>query len=207
MENFSMVLKGTIIVVLFTALLFAQAPTVEQVEKMFGRPAFLIKTTSPPPTIDGDLSDAAWQSATAHSLDHFDACSSPLEAPTTVKMLCDQDNLYVGARCDEPRMDLVQVDNFQGDNVRLLVDPHHKHPAILGGADNLKFSLNPDGVKLGTFGSASVVKGSDHWTCEFSIPLVNLGIASPNTPTVIGLNFVRIRPQVGLINPCNCMAR
>jgi len=63
-------------IILFTvSLVFSQLPTIREVEKSFGKPAFFIPRTTTPPVIDGDLNDAVWQDIQSYQLDHFDGCS------------------------------------------------------------------------------------------------------------------------------------
>ena len=59
-----------------------------------------------PPVIDGDLTDTVWQDADI-ATDFFRAKEGetyPAELDTEVRVLYDENTLYIGVRCEEPDM-------------------------------------------------------------------------------------------------------
>ena len=67
-----------------------------------GRPAVCIAPTDKPPTVDGVLNDACWQSAV--SVRQFNLSYESYYAPykTEARLTYDADNLYIGLRIDDP---------------------------------------------------------------------------------------------------------
>ena len=197
-----------LIMLISLCICYGMVPTINDIERTFGKPAILIRQTATPPVIDGDLSDAAWEISQPYQLDHIDGCASPLQASTTVRLLCDNSNLYVSWLCMEPRMDLSIIDTssygMDGDIVVLYLDPHHAHYTTLKDSNNIRIRINMQGkvnISRSYPGSGSVSArvhaGNDQWIVELSFPLSKMGFTASTIPTVIGLNAVRIRPQSG----------
>ncbi len=162
---------------------------------------------SEPPRLDGRLDDPAW--ALAEPATGFrqqvphDGDSSTLR--TEVRILYDDEAVYVGARMFDPdpaaivarlgRLDAgTQSDQFEVD-----FDSYHDHRT------SFQFYVNPLGVKQDRAASNDFPSGDDAWdpvwdaatqrdslgwTAEIRIPLSQLRF--PNAPTQVwGVNFYR----------------
>jgi hypothetical protein len=90
---------------------------------------YLCYRATTPPVIDGALNDAAWKEAasTGAFVDIEGAGQTQPRYRTTVKMLWDDDNLYIGAELQEPNVwgTLTQRDAviFQDNDFEVFIDP------------------------------------------------------------------------------------
>ena len=87
-----------------------------------------------PPTVDGDLSDAAWRDAVLVS--GFTVSGSDVLAPhqMTMRLLRDEARLYLAVTCDEPTPDRIVATArgrdayvFNDDCIEWFIDPGHTH--------------------------------------------------------------------------------
>ncbi|MBN2451387.1 MAG: carbohydrate-binding family 9-like protein [Lentisphaeria bacterium] len=152
-----------------------------------------------PPTIDGDLSDAAWRDAVQVTsfvpLGGASRAGAETPPPTLARLAYDRDALYLAFECIEPRM---------GEVVARVVD--HDGPAWM--EDGVEVFLNPDGnretyvqVVANTAGvlmdgikrtplapldmawetgaTTGVVRAEDRWSIELRIPFEGLPLGAP----------------------------
>jgi hypothetical protein len=164
------------------------------------------------PTIDGDLSDPAWQAVKA--LEPFCAPTSKgagakLTAQTEARVIYDEKALYVGLLCHEPNPGKIQAEVknsdlaqfFKGDVAEVFV-------ASLGENSRfLQFAVNPKGAArcLAHNGSQMAESdavwthaariGVDSWTVEFAIPWKTLGLLGPSPELRLRANIGRERVQ------------
>ncbi|HEX7121170.1 MAG TPA: DUF5916 domain-containing protein, partial [Gemmatimonadaceae bacterium] len=146
-------------------------------------------------TIDGRLDEAAWRRATP--ITHFRQSEpdegAPGSLPTEVRVLYDDEALYVGARMSQPggivaplarRDQLLDANGNNGsfnslttDKLIINLDPYHNH------IDNAWFEVNPAGVKGDQFDGdpswdpvweAAAHVDSAGWTAELRIPFSQL---------------------------------
>lgn len=146
-------------------------------------------------TIDGKLDEAAWASATPitsfRQYQPDEGASASLR--TEVRILYDDDALYIGARMSEPggvaaplarRDQLLDASGNNGsfnslttDKFIVDLDPYHNH------IDNAWFEVNPAGVKGDQFNGdpswdpiweAAARVDSTGWTAEMRIPFSQL---------------------------------
>jgi len=95
-------------------------------------PVLIARPVAQPVKIDGELSEAAWESAVpVGSFTLVLDTSMSTQYPTTVRSLWDDDNLYLSMVCNEPNVDrLVTLaekrDEGSGsdDRVEILIDPN-----------------------------------------------------------------------------------
>jgi hypothetical protein len=153
------------------------------------RPTVAAARRRDPISIDGRLTEAAWNAATPITalLQEVPDEGRPASERTEVRILFDDNALYVGARMYDSegaagvRRLLVRRDQLLDDNasdkIAIVLDPYHDRQT------RVWFELNPLGVKGDHLnGDASfdpVWEGAAHidslgWTAEFRIPLSQL---------------------------------
>ena len=151
-----------------------------------------------PPVVDGMLEDAAW--AGVPVLDGFTAMGGrtpvALGFETRLRMIYDQDWIYVALECGDPEVN--RIVNYQGDgwkmkngdHVQLLFDHTQSfgRPAII--------AVTKSGAGLFDFGykwarglECKTVTGAAGWTAELRIPLAALREAAPGACPVPGVNW------------------
>jgi hypothetical protein len=168
------------------------------------RPLFQTSRTAGPPAIDGDLSDSAWQSAQEITgfIQHDPNDGQPATQKTVVKVVYDDNNIYVGAVMDDSRPVTTLLGRrdttLESDWFRLYLDPQHDR---LGGA---MFWVNPSNVQLdailyndiyddptwdAVWVSAAKITATG-WVAEIRIPFSQLRF--PDRPEQTwGINFAR----------------
>src|SRR5262245_31749413 len=162
-----------------------------------------VRATSPL-VIDGDLSDAAWQSAPEFTdfTQHDPDDTKPPTMKTSLRILYDEKAIYFGLRMEDtnrPTALPARRDTFaQSDFISINLDPQHDR---LSGnaftvfasdeqADSVLYNdIGEDGSWDGVWDSA--IKASDHgWTLEVRVPFSQLRF--PEKPVhVWGLNITR----------------
>lgn len=165
------------------------------------------RVPSAPPRIDGRLDDAAW--ARAEPTTGFRQ-QSPRDGDsaterTEVRILYDDEAVYVGARMFDPQPAAIVARlgrrdaGTQSDQFEVDFDSYHDHRT------SFQFYVNPLGVKQDRVASNDFSGGDDAWdpvwdaaarrdslgwTAEIRIPLSQLRF--PNAPTQVwGVNFYR----------------
>lgn len=173
--------------------------------------------TATPPTIDGKLDDACYQSAVAAF--PFVELGRPrfVPAQTQVWAAWDADRLYLAARMNEPILDPAanrrgdfqqQVAEHDGpvwtdDCLEVFLDP------ACQGREYYQLAVNALGTiydargrdqkfESGAAAAARVDDGS--WSVELAVPLESLGIAASDQGRVLGANFARERKHDGEIS-------
>lgn len=154
-------------------------------------------------SVDGALDEAAWQRAPR--VDEFTYYDHPeaVEPQTHLRVVYDDEALYLGVVCDEPRMeDLTPVSQvrdahevFHGETIEVFIDPDHDQ------AQYYQFGINAAGSIYDSRGkdpswnadvSARTTLADDGWTLEMAVPWEDLG-ATPEQGMVVGLNVCRDR--------------
>ena len=166
----------------------------------------IVRTTAPPPVIDGRLDEEAWR--TAAVVDNLHQ-TSPIEYAipeerTEILLMYDDEALYIGARLYDPEPDKITANNLrQADNVGqddrfyVTLDPFFSRTR------GYFFGLNPNGVRADGlyqnvtefygawdsifYGAAGRFEGG--WIAEMAIPFKSISF-DPETDTW-GLNFSR----------------
>jgi hypothetical protein len=153
--------------------------------------------------LDGNLDQPAWKRATRLTLSRTLDGSMPAGQPTTVLVLRDAQNLYVGFRCAEPQMASlrpgrpgIDVDMWVSDSVEV----------FLGCGDcYYHFGVNPAGGTYDGRGKdagwnlplkAKVARAGDGWTVQMALPLAKLAGKGP-PPAEWTANFNRTRYASG----------
>jgi hypothetical protein len=165
-----------------------------------------VRVEGAPPVIDGDLSDSAWALApVATSFVQFDPDEgAPASQPTEVRVLYDDDALYVAFRAwesdpSEIRAQLTRRDvSSSSDQVHVLIDSYHDRRTAF------HFAVNPLGVKMDLYRyddtgedlswnavwDVATRIDEEGWTAEFRIPLSQLRYSGSEEQTW-GINFAR----------------
>ena len=157
-----------------------------------------------PVRIDGLLTDSAWNRATP--ITQFRQIQpnegEPSSLPMEVRILYDDDAVYIGARMREPggvaaplarRDQLLDANGNNGsfnslttDKLIVDFDPYHNH------LDNALFEVNPAGVKGDQFNGdrswdpiweAAAHVDADGWTAEMRIPYCQLRFSRDRAQT------------------------
>ena len=165
-----------------------------------------IPRTATPPIIDGQLDDAAWtQAAVVSDLHQLDPIEySEATEDSYFYVIYDKDALYVAARFQDSRPDLVvanilrQGASIQNDDqLVLILDPYNN------GREGYQFQLNPNGVRReGLFvgpnqmqwnwsgiWEAAATQDDQGWVAEIAIPFKTLSFDAESDTW--GINFGR----------------
>jgi len=157
--------------------------------------------------IDGRLDETAWANATpiANFLQFQPDEGAPASMPTEVRILFDDEALYIGARMTDPtgrggiraplarRDQLLAADGNNGsfnslttDKLAIVLDPYHNH------LDEAWFEVNPAGVRGESFNGDDswdpVWEAASHidangWTAEMRIPYSQLRFSRDSLQT------------------------
>lgn len=172
--------------------------------RLFYPPETTAKRLKIPLTIDGKMDDHAWQKVPAISQLFLDTKGTPAPEKTVVKVLYDDENLYVGIKGDEPNPkgllakaygDLPLV--FGDDDFELFFDTNRDLKTFY------RLMVNPKGTVLcsgpdGLFSFKFEVKtyiGDKYWSAEFKIPYKEIKATPPKPGDVWGFNVRRHRQQ------------
>jgi len=189
-------------------------------------PAYEIRRAPSPIAIDGKLDDTAWKAAPLAAPFHFNWWKSGEKEATDVRMLWDDQNLYVGFYCHDRHISAVVTERHgpvsKDDCVEIFLSPNPQKPA-----NYYTFEINaigtmlnrnkadwwngpptwePEGVSHRTSLQSSSPKlesASDQdWVVELAIPFRNFARDSAHTPPTPGeiwrLNLYRTG---GITNP------
>jgi len=173
------------------------------------RPTMRATRTSAPIVIDGALDEAAWQ--TAEPIDEFiqakPRAGHPATERTVVRILYDDQRLYVGAICydSDPGKIVVTTleqdyDSLNSDTFGMTLDTFHDR------RNAYMFQVNPRGAlkDAQVFDDSryenqawegvtyqKAVIGSEGWTVEMAIPFTTLRFDPASSDPAWGINFVR----------------
>lgn len=166
-----------------------------------------IRQTTAPVKLDGDLSEPGWQSAqiVKDFYQQFPFDTSFAKLPTEVRVMFDQNFLYVGFRVTQPRSSYIVRSlkrDFEGgtsDVITVNIDPFKDR------LNGFHFALSPYGVQregLIANGSelsldwdnkwyAEVKNFDDYWVAEIAIPFATLRYKRLEGENVWRINFGR----------------
>ncbi len=157
--------------------------------------------------LDGKLDDASWQAAPLVSGFTLFETDTLCEVQTAFRVLYDDEYLYFGIHCDEPKMaqllpTRVPLDEhgiFRTETIELFLDPGHTHNLYYQLAFNAGGSLY-DGERESThWNSDATVRthlGEDFWSVELAVPWRKLG-GEVVPGRVLGFNVNRDRHLSG----------
>jgi hypothetical protein len=166
----------------------------------------VLRRTSEAPEIDGRLDEAAWTEADALVLDRRAEDGAPVSAAARALFLRDDAFLYIGIRCDEPRMDLLRdvltargADAWRENSVEIFIDPGtgmaRCHQLAVNSLGAL-YSIQHAGTASSAWDSRARVaahRGKDFWSAELAVPLEALAAAEIKPGTQWRVNVCRSR--------------
>ena len=164
---------------------------------------------STPPRIDGVLDEEVWSAAQAASgfvqAEPYEG--RPATEQTEVKLLYDEDNLYIGVYChDEPSANIIvnslkkDFSNNNTDTFEVILD------TFQDSRNGYLFITNPEGAKRDvqvtdegrtnnqdwdTVWDVRAHLNGDGWTAELVIPFKSLSFDETRSEQVWGINFSR----------------
>ncbi|HZP81861.1 MAG TPA: carbohydrate binding family 9 domain-containing protein [Chthonomonadaceae bacterium] len=160
-----------------------------------------------PPTIDGDLSDPAWQRAAKASVFLDSQTHKPAPDQTEAYLMYDKTYIYVAFYCKDSQPDGIvaretvrDAQLFNDDTVEFRLDPFLTYKW----EDHASFQVNPLGTRRTRMGGgragklewqgdwdAATRRVSDGWTAEMRIPWAILSYPRGRGQKLMGLNFRR----------------
>lgn len=171
-----------------------------------------------PPRIDGNLDEAAWSEATAASNFVVLKTGQPADNRTLVRMVRDDDALYVAYVCRDKSMGQLRahVHDADGhrlwrdDSVELFVDPGRSRKRYFQWIINANAAVwdaaidyqQPVGAQRATYetdlpwqsgATAAATRNDEQWTVEMRVPFEAFGSAGREDGAVWGINFNRHR--------------
>jgi hypothetical protein len=172
-----------------------------------GQPVVQAERTRAPITVDGRLDEEAWGRAPAQGgfLQRDPNEGEAATEPTELRLLYDEDALYVGARLHdgEPRQIVRQLSRrdvvAEADSFSLFLDPHHDHltgvefqvSAAGVQRDSILYDDNFEDDSWDAVWESAVAVDSGGWTVEMRIPFSQLRFPSAPRHTW-GINARRI---------------
>lgn len=154
--------------------------------------------------IDGDLNESSWNVHEFIDEMYIDVNGTPAKESTTVIVLYDSNNIYVGIKGEEPNPgglsalaygDIPLV--FADDDFELFFDTNNDMKSFY------RLMVNPKGTTLssgpgGLFSYSFDVTthiGKDYWSAEFLIPFDQINTNAPSQGDYWGFNVRRHRQQ------------
>ncbi|MHC4873218.1 MAG: sugar-binding protein [Planctomycetota bacterium] len=163
--------------------------------------------TAAAPVLDGELKEDIWKNAAVATSFRASKTGKVLKVQTTVYFLYDNNNIYLGVKCQEPEPDKIKAHKFenereiwQDDIFAVFIKPDNR------GRTYYQFALNVEGGKFDQQNTDSgvfyekfspdwkyaAVKGKDFWSAEVIIPFSSIGI-TPQMGQTWRMNFCRSR--------------
>lgn len=154
--------------------------------------------------LDGEMEEAAWRTAPAITRLHTDDEGATTTEKNVVKVLYDNENLYVGMWGEEPQPEGLSAYAsggiplvFGDDDFEIYLDPNRDMETFY------RMMVNPAGTTLssgpeGLFTYDFYVEthiGQSFWSAEFRIPFSELNIDAPTEGDRWGFNVRRHRMQ------------
>jgi len=162
------------------------------------------------PKLDGRLSDPAWNKAALLS-DFTSVSGEKAYVATKVKLMRDNNNLYVGFECFD-MLDYKVVTNckerdgqiYLDDSVEIFIQPDSdkEYIQLVANAAGVLFDACNKNFKWNSDAQVATAVETGRWTAEFSIPLCKLQALPVKPGTVWRMNFCRNRRNLpGFVSP------
>lgn len=155
------------------------------------------------PCIDGVLEKEFWDTAPLVSRFTYYNRQEIASVQTSVRLLYDSKNLYLGIVAEEPKSDQLSVpkipkdgDVFGTESIEFFIDPHHDQNFYYQFAMNVSGSLYDAKINNTAWDSSAEVSGKvqkGSWSLEFVLPWKSIGVKRPKSGSVIGFNVCRNR--------------
>lgn len=168
------------------------------------KPRYPVQPVSEPPVIDGKLDDAAWQQSPSAGL-FVDTGSKPAQPQTVLRFACDDKNLYIAARLEEPEMDKVKAavtahdgGVWKDDSLQIFLGTGGKaSPYQVFSINSIgtmeETSMDASAASFNVPWEAKVAREDGAWTVEAAIPFSSLGKEVPKAESVWRGNVCRDR--------------
>ena len=172
-----------------------------------------VKRAEAPIQIDGDLSEQAWRNASTGCLVVMNTRGKP-EKETAIKLLWDDNNLYIALDCAESEMGKVDASEIENDQTRIwrnngveiFLDPDNQGRThfqwLLNNkgtwADCHVYAKNKNDFKWNSGFTSKVVEKAEGYTVEMAIPFSGFPVAKPRQGDTWGANFIRKRKLQGV---------
>jgi Carbohydrate family 9 binding domain-like len=200
---------GALILQIILLLTWTQAASAQTL------PSYSVYRTPSPITIDGKLNERAWHSAPVAGDFHFNWWEAGEKEQTVVRMLWDDQNLYVSYYCYDKHTD-AKITESQGpvstdDSIEFYARPNpdkldfngieiNSLCTLLGyrvrdGKDQQRWQ--PEGVRCKT------ASYPGHWIMELAIPLKNYSDVAAHTPPHNGDRWRVNLNRIDLIGSAN----
>ncbi len=178
-------------------------------------PSYTIYRTPSPITIDGKLNEPAWRRAPVADNFHFDWWQGRKKEQTVVRILWDNQNLYVAYYCYDQHKD-AKITEPQGpvstdDSVEFYAGPNPDKLDYNGIEINTLCTLLGYRVRDGKVQRRWMPEGvackttsyPDHWIMELAIPLKNYSDLATHTPPHNGDRWKVNLNRIDLIGSAN----
>jgi len=189
------------------------APRILADDNYSARSITAVKTATVP-TIDGDITESAWSTASKAETFIDPQTGKPVADQTTALILYDAQNIYIAFHAIDSQPDRITAretiqdyrfgsfnfDSTSEDALQIGLDPFNTHKS----PDRSLFAVNAIGTRSGSLGGgrggkrewqgqwdAAVKRVPDGWTAEFRIPWKILNYPSSKGPVTMGVNFSR----------------
>lgn len=177
------------------------------IERPANPPAVAVRFAEAP-TVDGDLSEAAWKQAKSLGPFFLLGTERPARQQTDVYLGCDDRNLYLGVVCWEAQMAALMVEHkagpesrdrnvYQDDSVEVFVQPPGSPPwhfavnALGAMLDSRGWTAERDDVRLNLDWQAATSRRSNRWILEMTIPFSSLAAEGPYADEEWRINVCR----------------
>ena len=197
--------RKIIAMMLFLALSASKVPAGEnQAVCCFAYPC---RPTTAPIVVDGKLDPNEWAGAIEVSGFTFSGKALLASEQMVMRLMYDRDNLYLGVKCGESKMDKLVANvrehdgnAWQDDCIEFFIDPKHDHETYY------QFIVNTLGAQYEAVGfdrlwncqwKAAASLGQDAWCVEVAIPFSAFEVAAPAPDAIWGYNLNRERRAGG----------
>ena len=198
-------MKTALFLLIFVGLSIAAQPTkYTEITGLPPVPDYAVKSVKEAIMVDGQLSEKAWRKAMPITLMFPWEEQTGSKQRTTVKLLRDQQYLYVGYECADADITATHENRddpvYKDDCVEIFIKPSEKTDHYIGLEMNARgvlfdyyyafpgkndYSLNLEGVQLKTSLRGSMNKGDDQdqgWSLELAIPWQSLNKVAEQLP-------------------------
>ncbi len=172
--------------------------------KLFDPPWVDAYKTNKGIVLDGKPDEDAWKNVKGINQLYTDAKGTPAETKTNVKLLYDENNLYVSVVGEEPHPENLSAKAygdiplvFGDDDFELFFDTNRDQSTFFRLMVNSKGTVlcsSPKGLFTIKFDVKTYV-GKDYWSAEFKIPFSQMNVSKPKAGDVWGFNVLRHRLQ------------
>ncbi len=165
-------------------------------------PSAVCVQTAEPPIIDGKLDDECWLKGPALESFALPGDKGLARKQTKVYLACDDRSIYVGFRCEEPRLDLLKTTEkekiWRNDSVEVLIGADRTRTGYLhffvdaaGGRLALSDGVPGEGSEVWDtpMWKSAVSRGDGEWTAEMSVSISGMGVGTAGD--CIRANFAR----------------